>query len=97
MNARRRGQRLHRTSNESYTARTRKKLTQRYRQRKDKVVKDMVEESRGKPRSRTTVMRQQDAKGREMKTRTVIFVEQTRDGALEGMIGFRVKVVESVL
>ena len=65
----------------------------------------MVEESKGKPRSRTTVMRQQDAKGREMKTRTVIFVEQTRDGALakalrevatrlEGMIGFRVKVVE---
>ena len=69
----------------------------------------MVEESRVKQRSRTVGMRQnpriKEVNGKEMRTRTVIFVEQTRDGALakalrevatrlEGMIGFRVKVVE---
>ena len=103
MNAKKRAHRLHRTSDESYTTRARKKLTQKtewYRQRKDKV-----EEDRGKQRSRTIGMRQKDTKGRELRTRTVIFVEQTRDGALakalrevatrlEGMLGFRVKVVE---
>ena len=63
MNAKRRAYRLHRTADESYTTRARKKLTQKtewYRQRKDKVEKDMVEEDRGKQRSRTIGMRQKD-------------------------------------
>ena len=64
-----------------------------------------MKEGGGKQRSRTMEMKRKDAKGIEMRTRTVIFVEQTRDGALakelrevatrlEGLLGFRVKVVE---
>ena len=94
------GRPLHCTSKESYGRRSKKKLTDKtswYRKSRKKTGEhEGVHRKRGGSR---------DASVEELRTKTVLFVEQTRGGALakmlrevmariETMMGFRIKIVE---
>ena len=110
------GRKLHRTAQESGGRRMRKKLldkTEWFRGKKKKVEPDDQTQSNiqgsGRRSNKQQTRRIQHDGGannvKELKTRTILFVEQTRDGKLakelrevfrrlEGILGFRVKVVE---
>ena len=118
------GRRLHRTSGESSTGRTRKKLlgkSEWFKKKKSFKKNDERAAKPATPSDGTSVTSRKEQRFRgwkrrdgvqdtkpadvNLKTRTVLFVEQTRDGKLakmvrevltrlEPMMGFRVKVVE---
>ena len=94
------GRPLHSTSKESYGRRSKKKLTEKTSWYKKS--KKRTEEHEGVHRKRRG---SRDTSGEELRTKTVLFVEQTRGGTLakmlrevmariETMIGFRIKIVE---
>ena len=114
------GRRLHRTAKESSGRRMRKKIldkTEWFRKKKTTTEQEKGCESNSKGQIPTTSHRKKHDKivdkltndkkipQDSIKTRSVIFVEQTRDGILareirnvlsrlENMLGFRIKVVE---
>ena len=107
------GRRLHRTGGESSTKRSRKKLLDRTEWFKKKKVVDCEEQAppmtqeyggKHKKKQQSRICGPQ-TQTQDIKTRTIIFVEQTRDSKLakelrevlkrlEGILGFRVKVCE---
>ena len=104
------GRRLHRTSAESRGTRIRKKLLDKNEWFKKRSKSNSEEKSNKKPPPRTKQPKQRLQSNfstvcKPVKTRSVIFVEQTKDGRLakdirevllrlEGMLGFKFKVVE---
>ena len=107
------GRKLHRTSAQSHGLRQRKKIlgkTEWFRKKKKDEMTDglIPEKAQTQPRARTkqkTLKSESNPpqKKAKVKTRTVIFVEQTRNGQLakdirqvltgmENILGFRTKV-----